>query len=114
MLRLWSINGTLVNKTRIESEITCLAYTTAPEGVYVNVIASGMKNGRISLWSSWDLSLIRDVVCPHQSPVKVVSLVFSSCSKELYAGYSNKTIVCWTKPDDNEVSSNGYVLVDRP
>ena len=42
------------------------------------------------------------------------SLVFSSCSKELYAGYANKTIVCWTKPDDSEVNNNGYVLVDRP
>ena len=42
------------------------------------------------------------------------SLVFSSCSKELYASYNNKTIVCWTKPDDSEVSNNGYILVDRP
>ena len=31
----------------VESDITCLAYTTAPEGVYVNVIASGMKDGGI-------------------------------------------------------------------
>ena len=45
----------------------------------------------------------------------VYSLVFSSCSKELYAGYSNKTIVCWTnQDDDSEVNNNGYVLVDRP
>ena len=47
VLRLWGINGTLVNKTCVESEITCLAYTTAPEGVYVNVIATGMKDGSI-------------------------------------------------------------------
>ena len=47
VLRLWSINGTLVNKTCVESDITCIAYTTAPEGVYVNVIATGMKDGSI-------------------------------------------------------------------
>lgn len=47
VLRLWSINGTLVNRMYVDSEITCLAYTTAPEGVYVNVIATGMKDGAI-------------------------------------------------------------------
>ena len=55
MLRLWSINGTLVNKITVDSEITCLAYTTAPEGVYVNVIATGMKDGSIRC------SLIREM-----------------------------------------------------
>jgi len=47
ILRLWNINGTLVNKMCVQSEITCLTYTTAPEGVYVNVIATGMKDGSI-------------------------------------------------------------------
>ena len=59
MLRLWSINGILVNKITVDSEITCLAYTTAPEGVYVNVIATGMKNGSIRC------SLTRDIHTTH-------------------------------------------------
>jgi len=47
VLSLWSINGTLVNRIKIESEVTCLTYTTAPEGVYVNVIATGMRDGNV-------------------------------------------------------------------
>ena len=47
VLSLWSINGTLVNRKKIESEVTCLTYTTAPEGVYVNVIATGMRDGNV-------------------------------------------------------------------
>lgn len=42
------------------------------------------------------------------------SLVFSSCSKEVYASYANKTVTCWIKPDDSEQSPGGYVLVDKP
>ena len=47
VLSLWSINGTLVNRMKIESEVTCLTYTTAPEGVYINVIATGMRDGNV-------------------------------------------------------------------
>ena len=65
VLRLWSINGTLVNKMCVESEITCLAYTTAPEGVYVNVIATGMKDGRIRY------SYLIDISLPHSAGEKL-------------------------------------------
>ena len=36
-----------MNRMKIESEVTCLTYTTAPEGVYVNVIATGMRDGNV-------------------------------------------------------------------
>ena len=76
MLRLWGINGTLVNKTCVESEITCLAYTTAPEGVYVNVIATGMKEGSIRYILTRDTPLNYIIVGPHK--VKYLFLIQAS------------------------------------
>ena len=46
---MWTINGRLINKCRSDVQIMCICYTSAPEGVYVNVIAGGMSNGSIKL-----------------------------------------------------------------
>lgn len=47
VLYMWTINGNLVNKYKSDVQIMCLCYTSAPEGVYVNVIVGGMANGSI-------------------------------------------------------------------
>jgi WD40 repeat protein len=97
-LRVWTINGHLVRRVSSKVQIKCLQYSSAPEGVYVNVLAGGLANGNINLWSSWDLSLIREVPCPLTTSYPVLSIGISSLSKELYAGYSNRQLVAWVKP----------------
>ena len=47
MLRLWTVNGSLVTKAEVHSAITLLSYTSAPEGVFVNVVIGGLSNGSI-------------------------------------------------------------------
>ncbi|CAI8030834.1 Lysosomal-trafficking regulator [Geodia barretti] len=97
-LRVWTINGHLVRRVSSKVQIKCLQYSSAPEGVYINVLAGGLANGNINLWSSWDLSLIREVPCPLPTSYPVLSIGISSLSKELYAGYSNRQLVAWVKP----------------
>ena len=48
-----------------------LCYTSAPEGVYINVLIGGLANGRIRFWSSWDLALLCELPSPSSlsSPV---------------------------------------------
>ena len=72
VLRIWTVNGALVTSGDVFSEVQCLAYTTAPEGVFVNVIVGGLRNGIIRMWSSWDLSVIRELKCPLEAPISVV------------------------------------------
>ena len=72
MLRLWSVNGALVTSTDVYSEVRCLAYTNAPEGVFINAVVGGLRNGNIRMWSSWDLSVIRELKCPLDNPIAVV------------------------------------------
>jgi hypothetical protein len=99
VLRIWTVNGTFVKSTEVYSEVQCLAYTTAPEGVFVNSIVGGLRNGNIRMWSSWDLSVIRDLKCPLDTSVAVLSLTISSSSKELYAVFKDDTIAVWVKPE---------------
>ena len=46
-LRVWTINGSLVKRVCSKVQIKCLQYTSAPEGVYVNVLVGGLANGNI-------------------------------------------------------------------
>ena len=46
-LRMWTINGSLVKRVCSKVQIKCLQYTSAPEGVYVNVLVGGLANGNI-------------------------------------------------------------------
>lgn len=71
------------------------------------------------MWGSWNLTLMRQLLCPFEpsSPVLryllpiqllpvVVTLVssspssiaISSCSKEIYAGYGSQKLAVWIKP----------------
>ena len=47
LLYLWTINGRLVKQIKSDVQILSLCYTSAPEGVYINVIITGMANGTI-------------------------------------------------------------------
>ena len=46
-LRIWTINGKLVRRVSSKVQIKCLQYTSAPEGVYINVLVGGLTNGNI-------------------------------------------------------------------
>ena len=46
-LRVWTINGHLVRRVSSKVQIKCLQYSSAPEGVYINVLAGGLANGNI-------------------------------------------------------------------
>ncbi|RWS15169.1 lysosomal-trafficking regulator-like protein [Dinothrombium tinctorium] len=58
-LKVNTINGITVGHVKTGEKIEALCYSTAPEGVSVNVIATGFSNGNIQLWSSWDLTAVR-------------------------------------------------------
>ncbi len=47
MLRLWTINGKLIDRTHVEVMVHCLSYTAAPEGLYINALIGGLANGNI-------------------------------------------------------------------
>ena len=46
-LRLWTVNGKAVGSATCDLIINCLDFSNAPEGVAVNVIATGLSNGAV-------------------------------------------------------------------
>ena len=60
-IRLWTVNGSLVAAQDCKVPVLCVTFSSAPEGRAVNVLAGGLRNGSVRLWSSWDLAFVRDV-----------------------------------------------------
>lgn len=47
IMKLWSVNGRFIGHVTCEHMINCLEFSSAPEGISVNVIATGLTNGVI-------------------------------------------------------------------
>ena len=60
-IRLWTINGSLVAAQDCRVAIRCVTFSNMDEGTSINVVAGGLENGTVRLWSTWDLSVVRDI-----------------------------------------------------
>jgi hypothetical protein len=54
-------NCDLIGCLTFSEQLNCLCFTSAPEGTCVNVLLGGFENGLISMWSTWDLTLLRQL-----------------------------------------------------
>jgi hypothetical protein len=64
-----------------------LCFSNAAEGLNVNVIAVGLSNGKINLYSTWDLTLLRELSITYDSNTSIgciISLAYSKDCKRLY------------------------------
>lgn len=60
LLRLHTINAKYVSHITTSERILSICFSYIKEGTGVNAIATGLENGIIRLWSSHDLSLVRE------------------------------------------------------
>lgn len=79
VMRLHTVNAKYVCHLVDSDAIRCVGYSAVKEGTGVNVIATGYAGGIVRLWSSWDLTLVREI---HSSgfdaSADVISVVFST------------------------------------
>lgn len=94
ILYLYTVNGGFVGSSAIEETVTSMCFSTAPEGISINVIACGLNNGIIRLYSTWDLTRIRDICIPSFIH-SVVSVTYSYDSQFLYASFRDGSTVVW-------------------
>ncbi|XP_038616670.1 lysosomal-trafficking regulator isoform X2 [Tachyglossus aculeatus] len=97
-LRLWTVNGDLVGHVHCREIICSVAFSNQPEGVSINVIAGGLENGIVRLWSTWDLKPVREITFP-KSNKPIVSLTFSCDGQHLYTANSDGTVIAWCRKD---------------
>ncbi|XP_064408757.1 lysosomal-trafficking regulator [Latimeria chalumnae] len=97
-LRLWTVNGDLIGHVHCREIICSVAFSNQPEGVSVNVIAGGLENGIVRLWSTWDLKPVREITFPKSSK-PIISLTYSSDGHHLYTANSEGTVIAWCRRD---------------
>ncbi|XP_056326307.1 lysosomal-trafficking regulator isoform X1 [Danio aesculapii] len=101
-LRLWTINGDLIGHVHCREIICSVAFSNQPEGVSVNVIAGGLENGVVRLWSTWDLKPVREITFP-KSNRPIISLTFSCDGHHLYTANSEGTVIAWCRRDQQRM-----------
>ncbi|XP_046739126.1 lysosomal-trafficking regulator isoform X2 [Diprion similis] len=94
-LRVYTINTRLVGTIASKRRMTALCYSNAPEGVSVNVIATGLDDGVIRLWSSWDLRLVREIVNGGTGCGAIIALAWALDQHHLYAAAEDSTVLIW-------------------
>lgn len=72
LLRLHTINAKYINHVTIPDKILSICYSSEKEGVGVNVIATGLENGIIRLWSSWNLAPVREFLVSNSDVIRLV------------------------------------------
>uniref|UniRef100_A0A672PLP6 Lysosomal trafficking regulator n=1 Tax=Sinocyclocheilus grahami TaxID=75366 RepID=A0A672PLP6_SINGR len=101
-LRLWTINGDLIGHVHCREIGGVVAFSNQPEGVSVNVIAGGLENGVVRLWSTWDLKPVREITFP-KSNRPIISLTFSCDGHHLYTANSEGTVIAWCRRDQQRL-----------
>ncbi|XP_043931740.1 lysosomal-trafficking regulator [Protopterus annectens] len=101
-LRLWTVNGYLIGHVHCREIICSVAFSNQPEGISVNVIAGGLENGVVRLWSTWDLKPVREITFP-KSNKPIISLTFSCDGHHLYTANSEGTVIAWCRKDQQRL-----------
>ncbi|XP_074079064.1 lysosomal-trafficking regulator [Macrotis lagotis] len=101
-LRLRTVNGDLVGHVHCREIICSVAFSNQPEGISINVIAGGLENGIVRLWSTWDLKPVREITFP-KSNRPIVSLTFSCDGHHLYTANSDGTVIAWCRKDQQRL-----------
>ncbi|XP_052013670.1 lysosomal-trafficking regulator isoform X3 [Apodemus sylvaticus] len=101
-LRLWTVNGDLIGHVHCREIICSVAFSNQPEGVSINVIAGGLENGIVRLWSTWDLKPVREIAFP-KSNKPIISLTFSCDGHHLYTANSEGTVIAWCRKDQQRM-----------
>ncbi|XP_068182991.1 lysosomal-trafficking regulator isoform X2 [Antennarius striatus] len=101
-LRLWTVNGDLIGHVHCREIICSVAFSNQAEGVSVNIIAGGLENGIVRLWSTWDLKPVREITFSKSSK-PIISLTYSCDGHHLYTANSEGTVMAWCRRDQQRM-----------
>lgn len=106
-LRLWTINGQLVEAANTDSPILCTHWTNATEGRSCNAIITGHIDGTIQFWHSLNLNRIRIL---STSGASCISLTLSKDGLFLFTLGSDGLLSVWAQNDQNKDNRKPIVV----
>lgn len=95
LMRLHTINAKYVNHVVDSDKIRSCSYSFIKEGTGINVIATGYAEGIVRLWSSWDLTLVKEIHVEGKADIRSLSY---STYQHLIVLTSNNIIQVWESP----------------
>ncbi|XP_063958609.1 lysosomal-trafficking regulator-like isoform X1 [Lytechinus pictus] len=111
-LTLWSINADLIGRVFCHSQMLCLSFSNAPEGISINAIAAGCYDGVVRMWSTLDLSPLRNISVEMHRPI--TSLTFSHDSHFLFTCDEDGLVIAWGKKDTNKKVPRFEAFLNAP
>ena len=88
-------------------EMKSLCFSNDDEGLSVNVIAVGLSNGHVRLYSTWDLSLLRDICIDATDTIgEIICLSYNRDGKRLFVLDSKSTVYVLQEPANTTVWNN--------
>jgi WD40 repeat protein len=72
-LRLHNINGKYIGHIFSEGVITAVCFSFVKEGIGINAIAAAFHDGSVRLYSTWNLTMIREICTGCDSMIKEIS-----------------------------------------
>lgn len=95
-LNLYTINGELIIKKRMDNIITKMLFSRSDEGVVKNFILIGYESGEILMLDSLNLEKIHSFKSiHHKSPI--TALHISQTNTDFISGDSNGNVVVWSR-----------------
>ncbi len=103
--------GSVSQPARESCEMKSLCFSNEDEGLSVNVIAVGLSNGHIRLYSTWDLTPLREI-CINVPDIiigEIICVVYSRDGSRLFA-LDSKSTVYVLQESSNTAAINNTVL----
>jgi WD40 repeat protein len=72
-LRLHNINGKYIGHAFSEGIVTAVCFSFVKEGTGINVIAAAFNDGSIRLYSTWNMTMVREITTGCESIIKEIS-----------------------------------------
>ncbi|CAF1395564.1 unnamed protein product, partial [Didymodactylos carnosus] len=86
-------NCDLIGSLTFNEQINCVCFTNAQEGQAVNMIIGGFETGKIQMWSTWDLTLLRQLDFHQLKACPIVAIIVSKIDRRrLYISDRDKQL----------------------
>ncbi|XP_050540589.1 lysosomal-trafficking regulator isoform X2 [Daktulosphaira vitifoliae] len=108
-MTLHTINASFVGSMKSDKKITSVCFSNAPEGVSVNVIATGYEDGSVKLWSTWDLTYVSEIPINNFNGA-VLAIIYSRDSQHLYISTEDDTVTIWESSGSKRISKTPKFL----
>ncbi|XP_060836143.1 lysosomal-trafficking regulator isoform X2 [Rhopalosiphum padi] len=109
IMTLQTINASHIGSIESDKKITAVCFSNAPEGISVNIIATGLEDGSVKLWSTWDLSFVNEIPIIHFDGA-VIAIIYSSDSQHLYISTEDGTVTIWESAGAKQISKTPKFL----